>query len=116
MFETAPSAATVAAFRLLAFNPTIAVPAGPGKVIASALAPGWSGATFVELEMTNGATKSAHWLWSITNVTVCGSATLVGLYHVTLSPALISATFGENFVSGATGPPLPALTMKTPSL
>jgi hypothetical protein len=44
----------------------------------------------------NGSTTCAIDLLSNTKVTVCGSGTGVGLYHVTLSPDLISTWFGEN--------------------
>ena len=55
-----------------------------------------SGDIIVELlGNAKGATKSAFASLSKMNETVCGSATAVGLYHVTLSPFKISTCLGE---------------------
>ena len=61
----------------------------------------------------NGSTICAIDLSSNTNVTVWGSGTGVGLYHVTLSPDLISTCFGENsWIATPTVPfPTPACTL-----
>jgi hypothetical protein len=64
----------------------------------------------VELDTSNGTANPAIVLLSKTNVTVCGSATCVGLYQLTVSPVLISTCWGENVFSGAVASPPPACT------
>jgi hypothetical protein len=52
-------------------------------------------------------------LLSKTKLTVCGSATGVGLYQVTLSPSLICTRCGENIDSDMLSCPTPACTFVT---
>jgi hypothetical protein len=58
-------------------------------------------ANSVEFGTANGETIFVVVLLSKTNVTVCGSPTVEGLTHVTLSPALICIFSGINTVNGA---------------
>jgi hypothetical protein len=55
-------------------------------------------------------------LLSKTNVTVCGSPTVEGLSHVTLSPALTCIFLGINTVNGAVEFPPPDCTLCMASL
>ena len=69
---------------------------------------GGKGMNFVVFETASAETTPVIELLCNTNVTVCGSATVVGLYHVTLCPALISTCWGMNTVNGAAALPPPA--------
>ena len=64
----------------------------------------------VAFETESGETTPVIELLSNTNVTVCGSATVVGLCQITLSPTLISTFWGVNKVNGADPFPPPAAT------
>ena len=66
-----------------------------GIIFGSLLDPGDNGMNLVELGTANGVSGLVIALSLNTNVTVCGSATTEGLYHVTLSPVLILILCGE---------------------
>ena len=76
-----------------------------GKRIGSLFEPGGIVMNFVVFETARGDTIPAIELLSKKNVIVCGSATLVGLVHVTLSPVLISTVGGLNTASGVVASP-----------
>jgi hypothetical protein len=63
-----------------------------------------------EFGTENGETISVAVLLSKTNVTVCGSATVEGLSHVTLWPTLTCICFGTNAANMSVAFPPPACT------
>ena len=75
---------------------TVFIPFLPGIIFGSLLDPGGKGMNLVEFETANGVSAAVIVLSLKTNVTVWGSATGEGLYHVTLSPALILILCGES--------------------
>ena len=80
---------------VLAFNAIMVfVPFGPGKTIGSLLELGGELENVVVFETNKGETTPAMVLLSITNVTVCGSPTSVGLYQFTACPTFTSTLSG----------------------
>jgi hypothetical protein len=112
MYFTLPEESIVTGLYVLALTPIrVLIPPLSGIKSSSLLEPGGSGMNFVVFATRRGDTTPAMVLLSGINVTVWGSAAAsVGLYHVTLSPALISTSWGTNIVYGAVAFPPPAAT------
>ena len=55
--------------------------------------------------------NSAKYFLSLKKVTECGSATVVGLFQITLSPALILIVSGTNATTKLEALPSPACTV-----
>src|ERR687898_268330 len=115
MYLTLPEESIVTGLYVLALMPIrVFIPPLSGIKSASLLEPGGRGVNFVVFATRRGETTPAIVLLSSMNVTVWGSAARsVGLYHVTLWPALISMRWGINIVQGAVAFPPPAATFTT---
>jgi hypothetical protein len=85
---------------------------GPGTLRGSLLELGGIASNRVEFGTTpNGETISVIVLLSNTNVTVCGSATVVGLSHIRLCPTLTCIFCGTNTDNISVELPPPACTL-----
>ena len=86
-------------------------PGLPGGIITSELESGIVERNSVELGTRNGVANSAKDFLSLKKVTECGSATVVGLFQITLSPALILIVSGTNATTKLEALPSPACTV-----
>jgi len=88
-----------------------ALPGLEGSKRGSELAAGSGNVNSVELGTRNGVANAGYNVLDFRKVTECGSGTVVGLSHITLSPDLISIHLGTNSVNTNVAFPTPACTI-----